>query len=344
VKFRVLSATADSGEWDGLFERLPKRLQDVHFTSAYGRIQEIGNAGKVVLAVLERGSEIVMQPFGLNPIRQTGLFDITSLYGYGGPIGDVGLSTGFQSAVSAWYREIGIVSEYCALHPLFAEEQAQLLDGAHLNHSGKAVFVIDLEGFSEASVSRHVRRGARKARTEATVFDSRVENFWPYYQQAMKDKAAADRWILSFHYFLAHKAEVGARWVGVARFGGDAGARVLLVIGVGENAYAHFLGSDGAAKRGGLDDLLYVDTALYLKRLGFKRFHLGGGLSDARDDTLLAYKASFGGRRLIARRLHRILNPAVYRKLELKTFEGEQRNHGRLSNSKWFPIYRRAFV
>lgn len=329
---RILSASADPDEWDTVIARLPEHLRDVHFTSAYGRVQEAANIGQAVLAVQDFELAFVAQPFLMRRIAGTEFFDLTNLYGFGGPVSNVQLvhslkayGDAFRYWLKEWALDRGIVSEYCVLHPLMSSHMLPLLVTDNVLFAKQVVVIEDLKNFTEDRCARRVKRALKRA----AQFDV-VEHLDPFafsvmYDASMLRLRAAERWRYDINYWLAHKRQdVGAGWYFIP------GHRALLVIGCKPTAYAHFLGSDGKCVRDGLDEFLYFSVARDLARQGFERFHLGGGLTEREDDSLLAFKSGFSETRYSVGTYRRIFMPDAYEQLTLD----------RAPDANWFPAYR----
>lgn len=344
---RVLSATTDGAEWDALVARLPEELQDIHFTSAYGRVQESAG-GKAMLAVstsmVYHG--FMAQPFLMQPIGDTGFFDLKSMYGYGGPFqGEASpeLVDIFRQELTAWARAAGIVSEYCCLHPLLAEYQLPLVRAESVVFSKDVVVIEDLKTFYEYSVSRRIRRAVSDTREQCIMIEAAdAQTFSRLYDKSMDRLGAGSRWRFELPYWEAHMREpVGARFIHLLHYRILEPRRCLLVIGNGKTAYAHFLGSDGI---GDFDPILYFDTARYLARHGYDRLHLGGGLTERENDPLLFFKSGFSKSRYRVGSYQRIFQPEVYESLASDKQSREIEMFGRASESTWFPAYRREFA
>lgn len=344
----ILSATDDRAEWDGFFDRLPTELQDVHFTSAYARIHESRWPGHAILVVFTRGSDFVMQPMFMMPVGADH-FELTSLYGYGGPIGaSPELAAPFQDNLWAWARREYIVSEFCCMHPLFDDLQGKLLNHAVNTYlEAKEVVVVDLTNFDIEHLRRRVRRGIKAAKeARATLHAGTPKSLEVLYDKAMERLEASAYWKHSLEYWDAYQKEgVGARFWEVWTDGGW--HRALLTIGLGETAYAHFLGSDDESRGDGLDDFMYFKVACELRDMGFKRFHLGGDgphVEGAQTNSLLFFKSGFSDVLLVARRYGRIFDATAYESLCNRKAMEEQEQHGRESTAEFFPAYRRPFV
>jgi hypothetical protein len=347
--FKVLSATADRAEWDALFARLPPELQDVHFTSAYARVQMSHCASHAMLATFAKNSQFVMQPFLLSPVANGEYFDLSSLYGYGGPVGTDGeLGSAFQNELWNWARREYVVAEFCALHPLFDQIQSALLDLVTRTYMvSKEVVIVELAEFDAEHVSRRVRRGVKSAKEAgARVHDGTPRGFSVLYDMAMKRLGAGDSWKYPHEYWDAHQREhVGAKFYELSTMRPNGILqRSLLTVGTNGTAYAHFLGSDGESRREGLDDYLYFEAARDLRSHGFKRFHLGGDAeTTAPTNSLLQFKSGFSDKRLTAKRYGRIFDASGYDSLCNRMAMHEHEQHGRESTAQFFPMYRRPF-
>jgi hypothetical protein len=346
MTFQVLSASLDQGKWDSLvFYRFP--TPDVHFTSAYVRLQTTSEiTGR--LAVFDDGNDLVIQPFMMQRLPSGLSYDITSPYGYGGSISKSNPpGPGFQKAFLEWARDSNVVAEHCCLNPFY---KANLSSGPPLLLAvrSKPVVVIDLQNFSLEKTRRRVRRGYKNAVSlgmEVTEEDNSISalQFWDLYRTSMETKGANAAWRHSYNYFSRHDFEpVGARWFFIKL--GAQYYRALLTIGIGETAYAHFLGTSNELRHEGLDEMLYLGAASALARSGFKYFHLGGGLTTDPMDSLLAFKSGFSDMRLTAWRFGRVFDQSAYDSLLFDTGKNEVKTHGRISIASWFPAYRRPFL
>lgn len=355
MQFTILRAANESEAklWDVAISMLPIARRDVHFTSAYGRVQERGG-GEALLTLLTTEWGIMAQPFIKRAVPgDAALFDLCSPYGYGGPVASMedqkeidAAALRFRVALGSWCERERIVSEFCYLHPLMLEHQRKMLAlMTPQTHIVKDVVVIDLAKLSEETVSRRVRRGIRRARkNEAKAQQMNVtlltqSAFADLYEKSMDRKHAAKRWHWNRDYLKAHWSELSARLYSAT---GDGGIRMLMVIGGYGTAYAHLLASNGLAMHSGLDEMLYSHAAWSLRESGYERFHLGGGLTSAPDDRLLAFKAGFSDTRYKLHSYARIFDQERYDALARRKIDDEIAKHGHPLASGFFPTYRRG--
>ena len=344
MTFDVLRAS-DKAEWDSVIEALPVHRRDIHFTSAYGRVQEYLGC-EALLAVWRDNGSFIAQPFikraiPSNPAR----FDLCNPYGYGGPISsDMAAGAAmFYERLCEWCVGNRIVTEFCNLHPLFLLHQKSLLPVAPKLIT-KDIIIIDLNNFSEDTVSRRVPRGIRKAKSaggKVVLLDSATTKatFAALYKMSMDRLQAADRWRFPTEYLEAHYEELSAKIFQATD--NNNGERMLMVIGGYSTAYAHFLGSNGQSLHKGLDELLYSEAARMLREHGYERFHLGGGTTREPDDKLLAFKAGFSPDRWKLASYTRVFDEPEYAELNARKLADEITETGHASSSDYFPAYRR---
>ena len=138
----VLDLSRDGATWDERLSRLAADLRDVYFTAGYHLVWERNGDGEARGAVLETPEGTVLYPFLVRRLADApmlgdewrGYLDITSAYGYGGPLVStpdggpadatrrVRLLGLFRAEFSAWCREQRIVSEFIRFHPLLENE------------------------------------------------------------------------------------------------------------------------------------------------------------------------------------------------------------------------------
>lgn len=342
--FRVLSCIEDAAEWDRLFEQIPPELQDVHFTSAYARVQVFdGRPGCGHLAVFGNSEGAIILPFRWRPISGGPYSDVVNLYGYGGPlmIGDAKpLRSMWHEAWHRWASDNGVVSEFQVIHPLLADHQVELLRHGPVNlvFTKDVVVIEDLKQFDLSRVARRVKRAVLK---DAGEFNEGRTwfTFANLYNQSMDRLKALERWRYPDDYFHAHLLEpIDARLFFI-----DKDSRALLTVGHGRTVYAHFLGSNGKAQGNGLDELLYYNAARQLSEK-YDRFHLGGGLTTDPGDSLLFFKRGFSDRLYRVGTYSRVFMPEAYSCLVEIKRSHELKQHGRESEQRWFPAYRREFA
>lgn len=295
TRLHVLSASKDSDWWDHTLQRLRHDERDVHFTSAWGRAHE-GPGAEAYLAVAEDTSRgfMVAQPMLLRRIDGTPFNDIT-WPGYGGPFTDnalPALTDGqmLEVALGAWRMDRNVVSEFYMLNPVLAPAQFALLPRNLVMKLERGVIILPADPAQVLKIMRPNRRESLRKGEGAEVEFCRPELAQALYDDAMHRLSAADRWRLPGHMHHVSKmpnAIFGAyergtlKAVGVFLFGMDV-------------AYYYLAARAEECPPGYSDQIIMAGVQLAHER-GCSWLHLGGGRTSATDDSLAAYKRSWGG-------------------------------------------------
>ncbi|MDR0547054.1 MAG: GNAT family N-acetyltransferase, partial [Dysgonamonadaceae bacterium] len=112
----------EAGKWDAAVRSMNQ--YDFYHLAAYHRLDALG---KAFLLHYHTGNTAFAWPFILREIPNTGYYDITSVYGYAGPLcNQKNLSTEaitcFQQAIYSYFDEQKIVSVFARLHPLLEQK------------------------------------------------------------------------------------------------------------------------------------------------------------------------------------------------------------------------------
>jgi len=369
MSFRVLAAQgADLATWRDLIDRLPPTLRDLHYLPEYGLVYERVYGFEPFLAVLEEPDGFVLQAFvrrrlndlpflaqgaGIEPCH-----DVATPYGYGGPLPSDPAASDlparierFDRALCAFLRAAQVASEFVCLHPLLGNHAWVSAAGIVRPHEEKTIVAVDLAPDEPAllsAVSRGTRSSINFARRAGVVVEqvtpgpSELAAFHRLYLATMQRRNAAPRWFFPESYFPACVELLGSRRSALffARCEGEIAAAYLL-LNDGNTAYYHFGASSEAWLANRPNNLLMLETLLWAKRSGLARYHLGGGVTAAEDDSLLRFKSSFGARKALLYTYGRVHDDGMYARLcELKKAH-ELRVHGAVSQRDYFPLYRR---
>ena len=229
-------------------------------------------------------------------IPGSGAHDVTTPYGYGGPVGE-GLA-GFYEQYGRWCAERGIVSTFIRFHPLF-ENYREVGAGVHAAFSNPTVGW-RLEGDLLAGMHGKHRNTVRKAMKSGVTVEVTpapdLERFAVLYVLTMARQGAGDYYLFPQEYW-ARLAELGHRLVLFdATHEGKTVASALCLRGDRWLHY-HLGATDDRARDLGASNLLLYEAALWGQAAGLEEFHLGGGAGGR--ESLYAFKERFSpeGRR-----------------------------------------------
>jgi lipid II:glycine glycyltransferase (peptidoglycan interpeptide bridge formation enzyme) len=161
----------------------------------------------------------------------------------------------------------------------------------------------------------------------------------------MDRNLAAARWYFPDDYFANCVAELGPQRTSLffAQVGDQLASAYFLMHAFG-TAYYHFGASNEDYFQYRPNDLLMLETALWAHRAGYRRYHLGGGVTSSPDDALFRFKSSFGKCTAPLYTYFRIHNHESYEQLASLKRQHEIAVHGCESVSNFVPAYRRPFV
>ena len=314
----VIYATEDLTGWSSI---LP--IQESVFGSVeFARIVETCSGYQARLYVLQAHDCRIAYPLFRRPIRSLPLGsdlgsclsdttspEFTGPLARGGPIRPIALE--FQQRFSAFAADQGIVAEFIHLHPWKALTDALL--GDSLQFSREIVYV-DLswpeQQLWRTSFTHACRKNIKRAQREnVRVFEAQtpgdIREFHRLYTQTMRERNALKQYYFSLDYFSAifDQLRVNARFV-LAEYRNQLVAGILYLHDR-DDVYSYLGGADYNFQHVRPTNAVIYDTILWSKRLGKKRFVLGGGYSP--NDGILRFKGSFSPARarfFVYKRVH----------------------------------------
>jgi sugar O-acyltransferase (sialic acid O-acetyltransferase NeuD family) len=315
---RLTLISANSAEeWNGYFERA---RHDFFHTANYHQISESFGRGKGWLAVYGSGDKFIAWPYLLQEIEgferaaSGDLRDITSVYGYTGPIAcgcehdEEFLASAWNAFVDAW-RSQSVVSVFARLHPLLGNHRLlhylrnddgapELVDEGR--GEGKTVAINLMTSPEEvwSSYRRQLRQALRRLMTLSLTVTSDPE--WNYlddfvrlYYQTMKRNGSASFYLFPVRQFRQFQAALGRHGsLMVARHEGDIVAAALLIEYLGI-VNVHFLATDERFAHISPSKFLIHEAQGWARSRGNQYLHLGGGRGSRSDDPLFRFKALF---------------------------------------------------
>jgi serine/alanine adding enzyme len=345
--FEVLHSVRDAQLWRSMLNAVGPAASDPHFAPEYLDAEHLAAAGvQPGLAVWIDDGDVVIKPIVVRDVVIGGTCcgrDVTSPHGYGGPLSncDPDLHEAFDKQFTEWCKDCGVICEYMALNPMHLDHQRQLLrDWAWPIRERKPVVWIDVEHPDFSHERRTGIKAAAKAGVRVTSWDGVTTSgftFTSLYQAAMERKNAAPRWRFRDEYVLA-MCKLGQTFA--ATLDGDVECMSLVLHGGGV-AYYHMTANAMCHPSCRANDLLVAEIVEWCRGQGIKKLHLGGGVTSAPDDGVLAFKASFSNLRLPAMSTFRIFDEARYRDACAAKARQEVEATGAEFTTSFEPLYRR---
>ena len=321
-----------SSQWKTWLKRVS--CTDTYFLPEYAELWGSVDKGKSKLFVFSESNNIFLYPFKLRSLKTIGNInefagwnDITSDYGYGGPIISYGngiVEKQFvKRAVSALddvLKSKNIVSEFCRFHPLksnieLVEEDFQPI------FRNQTVWIDLMKPKDELirDIRKNIRYDIRRAeRNGVKCFQSErpqdVDTCHKLYLSTMKHLNADKYYYFNRSFFRKTVSILKNKIIIInAVYDDDTIASSMFMCGDGILHY-HFSGMNREYGWLSPNKLILFKAILWAKENKFAKLHLGGGYRNGPDDPLMRFKAGFSKQRtefFVAKRIH---NPSIYSK------------------------------
>lgn len=344
--------TVTQNSWIEALERLP---HDVYHRPEYHSLPGFGHQGTPFLFSYGEGETArFLWPYLLRPIDGTSYNDVSSIYGYAGPLcaGDSQfVGRAFEALQGHWLSQ-RVVSAFTRFHPIL--DNAAVFDnnvcaagaGQGLFPGGSTVS-IDLSIPAEEQVRRYqkvLRQEIRKAHEVGFVTTedgewSAAPDFVRLYSETMTRRNSRGEYLVDEAWLACFRRKLGTRAkMFVTRWQGSVAA-VLLAIEYGPFLHAHLTGINATMTAHSPLKVLLDDIRVWGTERGLRWFHLGGGVG-GREDSLFQFKRRFSP---VTHRFQTgrwILDPARYREIAEAHQEALLRRGYRIGNPEFFPVYR----
>jgi len=324
-------------------------MNDLYFTEKYGILHERVEKGQFKTFDFARSYGQIKHSFILRkiPILVDGQqwFDITTPYGYGGPViewcekeQESTLVNEFSFEFNDYCKSNKIVSEFVRFHPLAGNAQ-QFESIYHSKFERKTVGTnLTLKDPIGEEFSSSCRRNIKKAlnggvKYEVITSPTQMDEFTGIYYETMGRNSAASYYYFPEEYFqnlreFFHENIIFSK----ASF---AGKTIAMGLNIFWDKTIHVLLSGTLNKYLSLSPAYVLRYALTLWGIehGFELIHHGGGKTNDKSDTLLSFKKKFGkNTEFNFCTGSRIWNDVIYQYLCAITNKNP--------NSSYFPPYR----
>lgn len=297
--------TSDREEWQRALRRFAPH-DDIYFQPEYARACEAGGAGEAECLLVSEGSSALLLPVLKCPVPgSSGLWDVQSPYGYGGPLvagGDAGFIARAWRLIGESWEQAGGVAAFLRGHPLIGNETSFGPDW-EVAYDRNTVSV-DLRAgvaaaFAHPRAGKHRRDTALARRAGAHVHFQPLDaaglvRFRALYLQTMARLGAGAEYFFAEAYFETLAGQFGdAMSLVEARdsVGGDPLSMALVFWGT---HWAHYHLSARQPQGGNASHLLLQAVAEHAAERGLAGLHLGGGRTAVPEDSLLQFKRWVG--------------------------------------------------
>ncbi|MGI9496969.1 MAG: hypothetical protein ACR2NK_13000 [Mariniblastus sp.] len=337
----MISIVKSNEEWRLVLERIGH--YDFYHTYDYHHLAK-GEGESLFMVVYEQQDQLIAIPFLKRSIVGAEYFDLTSVYGYAGPlssnVSDCFDNKEFVQELNALLHAEKIVSVFSRLHPYIKFQDVILSNLGEIPTLGVVVNIdllqpLDVQraqyGKSTKNRTNTCRRKCTVKRAETTAD---IETFISIYYENMKRLSANPEYFFARKYFFD--------FLKCTDFKTD----ILLVIHnetqeiiagsmfvkTKEFVQFHLSGSRTDFLKLAPSNLFLDEMRVLATEEGYTCFNLGGGLG-GRKDSLFDFKASFSKDHRDFKVWKYIVNRQVYQELSRTTEP--------LENHAYFPSYRK---
>lgn len=294
-------------------------MYDFGHTYEFHKISECNGEGRPILFNVkdESGASVLCWPGLLRTVDQAKHTDVTSVYGYSGPLINNGEAAGQAlHLIFDDMKDSGVVALFGRMHPLLNQSRAVLSDDAE--HIGNIVVIdTEIQNKTLETYRTNHRRDIRKATKlgVSTVFDKSCDNleeFRRIYYETMRDLGAREYYFFDEKYLngLALADEFRASLIFARYKQLNIGAILLLKT---NNIIHYYLGGVDRdyIKLSPLKPMLAAAHEMAIREK-IKYFVLGGGPGGL-SDSLIRFKMGFSSIIFPFYVVKKIINPEIYK-------------------------------
>lgn len=335
----IIITVEERDKWKSYIKRA--RFSDFYHSWHYHAKLE---NGEPFLFVYEKEEIFIAIPLIKRKIADSGYSDLTSAYGYIGPVtNSQNLSDEFLSAFKAAFLSFldqeKIVCVFSRLHPLM--DQVRILENiGGLYANGHTVYM-DLDRTIEEQ-TRHYRKSVKNSINalicnapvvSAVVTDAELSTFVSIYSENMKRIGADEYYQFDQQYFQDLIGTDEFFSMPLLMYIDDVAIAAGFFVYTRDIVQVHLLATR--------TDYLHLSPTKFLiheaSKIGrehrMKYLHLGGGVG-GREDSLFFWKSGFSDQQLSFMTWRYIHDQSVYDQLTAKL------PHGEASSKDFFPAYR----
>jgi len=335
--FNILSLDQKE-KWNAIVRSMNK--YDFYHLAEYHLLEHSGQS--LLLCFSSKTTKLVL-PVVLRPIDETDFCDITSVYGYAGPLSnqenpDIQAVSEFKKELLHFFDQNKIVSVFSRLHPLFDNQEFILSGLGEIVNTNQTVG-IDLslpEQEQKRQYAHSLKTQINRLKRKNIIIKKaetreEIDFFIEIYNENMKRVNASEMYFFPKDYFYRFLEDLPASLY-LAYYEGQAISGSLFttcngIVQIHLNATLNdFLN---------LSPLKLVWDSIRIDSINKKEkwLHLGGGVGGV-DDTLFQFKSRFSDTLFLFKTWKYIHNEEIYSRLVSEKYPAI------IPQSSFFPLYR----
>ncbi|MBB2148463.1 GNAT family N-acetyltransferase [Pedobacter gandavensis] len=328
-----------SAKWDACVHEAVN--YDFYHTWHYHALEK---NGEPLLFVYEEAGVFIALPLLKREINNSGLYDLTSVYGYSGPISNRNFKDisdqmldNFKQSFLTFMKTSGFISLFSRLNP-FIDQKVLIEKIGGLYDNGKTVY-IDLSVSIEDQRAGYEKRLGRQIRQlrkmpfqiKETSSAKEIRLFTAMYTENMLRLGASPRYFYDESYFIQLLTNNGEECKLIVIYDGEEMICGAVIMCAGNVIRNHLSATADGYVHYSPSKLLTDEISVIGRQLGKRYFHLGGGL-EGKEDSLFKFKNAFSTLLLPDSTWRFVSDSSVYNDLV------KERNN--TSNLNYFPLYR----
>lgn len=287
------------------------KMPDIYFLEDYGRLYEEIEEGQLEIFEYESSLGLVRNMFIKRKIpiniEEKSYYDITTPYGYGGPIvlkcentkDRKELIKEYKKSFKEYCRKNDIVSEFIRFHPVIGnyKDFDEVYDVEYMRRT-LGTNLKDYEDPFQEEFSKSCRKSVRRALRDGVTFEieedlSKIDEFIKIYNSTMDRNDASEYYYFGENYFKEIVSYFKSNVI-IAKAVYEEKTIASGLYFIYENIiHMHLSGT--------LDGYLNLSPAYILKygitkwgkEKGYELIHHGGGTSNSEEDSLYKFKKKF---------------------------------------------------
>jgi len=335
--FKILSLN-QKDQWNAIVRSMSQ--YDFYHLAEYHQLEHSGQA--LLLCFASKKTSLAL-PVVLRPVNGTEYNDLTSVYGYAGPLSNQ--ENPDEQAIKEFHKELlhffdihKIVSVFARLHPLF-HNQKFLLSGLGYIMDTNQTIGIDLtlpereqKRQYAHSVKNHINRLKRKnILVKHVQTREAIDLFIEIYRENMKRVNASEMYFFPNNYFYRFLEELPSSLF--LAYCGEKAISGSLFTTCNGIVQPHLSATRNEYLRWSPLKLVWDCIRLDAIEKKERWLHLGGGVSGM-DDSLFQFKAQFSDLRFSFKTWRYIHNEEAYARLVFEKYANQ------VPQSSFFPLYR----
>lgn len=338
-----MNSITTKADWDKALDAVSS--YDFYHTYDYHKVSAAQNELPLLLEYTD-GEQKIYIPLIKRPIPNTPYFDITSAYGYVGPVYNNTISPNFDNFnfakhLKAFFQDENIIAVFSRLNPFIASQDLILKDIGDINNLGDIVTLdltqsLDVQrSLFSKTTKRHINKCRKLFDVYSSTSESDIAEFIALYYENMERVNANKNYFFSEAYFFNilknSKAEIDILFARDKIDNTVVSAAMMLK--TNRIIQYHISGTKTDFLNVSPVKLLIDEMRIKGTEEGFHLFNLGGGLGN-KEDSLFHFKASFSKTFNPFKVWKYVVNQAIYDKLVASRASQID------LNSKYFPLYR----